>query len=908
MTMKQKLFFAAGSLLLCLLPAFIAAEEGPDSETTAELDELEEVISIGSRTKSQSISDAIVPIDLYTADVIQSINSSDLLDAIGDIVPSLDVLRFPIGDGASIIRPMNLRSLDSHHTLVLINNKRRHRSSVMRMGGFGAHGVDFSAIPAIALKSMEVLRDGATAQYGTDAIAGVINFNLATDDSGLSGSARYGEYSQGDGAELTLEGKAGFSVGSGGFLTVTAQYSDSDPTNRSEPYDIPIGTSGLTPLEATRSTLTVDGVTYYGPDAHTYTYDDAGNIVQVIRGSDGIPDDLNTRYADNYSTLGGNRAFSAPEQIWGKPWREQFNIVLNNEFPLTDGYVFYNVATYSTRNQGVGFFYRRPGVPQLFPIRLQDGSIYDPRTSLYPSGFTPQFAGHVLDMSLYSGVRNFSSETFTSDASISYGRNEIRYSIENTLNPSLGPATPTAFRPGDLINEELALNVDVTWTARIGKSIEANLAAGGEWRRDKYSIVAGDPLSYEVGPFARPDPFNFEITQAEVDHDLNDTLTTVECRLPGNERVGELCESGDPVNTAVPVGSNGFPGYPVAFATRNSRDNTAIYAESEFDVTPSWRVNFAARVENYSDFGTVAIWKAASKYTLSERSAIRGSMHTGFRAPTVGQIFTANVRTAIGPDGYPRAEGIFPSTHEASKLFGSLPLESEDSWSVAAGFVFDSSDGLDWSIDSYRIFLEDRIVLSSTFAVEDTHRAQLEALGVPGAAELAVVRFFTNDVDTLTTGIDMLVSWHSDWLGGRTNFNGNINFNSTEIRERGRFIGAETEFDLENGVPKWKAVVSATHALQFGDLMVRLRSYGPYENTLNYTLANIQDFGAEYVLDVEYSHRFSTGLGLKFGAENLLDKFPPEASIEGCCGQIYRNDSLIGWQGRLLYLRFSWSR
>ncbi len=904
---RNVLLAVVASAPLCLISGFdLEAQEEPS--TDQEMDAIEEVITIGTRRKEQSASDAAVPIDVYSAEALESINSSDLLDALGAIVPALDVQRFPIADGASIIRPMNLRSLDSHHTLVLINGKRRHRSSIMRMGGFGSHGVDFSSLPANALQSMEVLRDGAAAQYGTDAIAGVINFNLATDSSGVSGGARYSQYSWGDGAELTLDGKAGFKVGNDGFLTVVAQYSDSDPTNRSEPYDIPIGSSGMTPLEATRASLTVDGVTYYGPDAHTYTYDASGNLIQVIRGSDGIPDDLDRRFADNFSTIGGSRAFSSPEQVWGKPWREQLNLLVNSELPLTDGYVFYNTATFATRKQGVGFFYRRPGVPQLYPLRLQDGSIYDPRENLYPSGFTPQFSGHVLDMSIYSGIRNFSSAGFTSDASFSYGRNEVRYSIENTLNPSLGPDSPTSFRPGDLINEETALNVDITWMATIGNDIPAHFAVGAHWRREEYSIVEGEPSSYAVGPFGRRDPFNWEITQAEVDMDPNDSLTSIECRIPGFERIGQLCDPGDPINNTVPVGSNGFPGYPGAFATSNSRNNTAVYGEGEFDLSEQWLANVAARVEDFSDFGTVAIWKAASKYSFSPSTALRGSIHTGFRAPTVGQIFTANVRTAIAPDGSPRAEGIFPSTHGASQVFGALPLEAEDSWSVSAGFVAQQNNGVKWSVDAYRIFLEDRIVLSSTFAVGDSERAQLQALGVPGASEIAVVRFFTNDVDTLTYGLDLLASWAGDWDYGYTSISGNLNINDTEIKKRGRFIGAETKFDLENGIPQWKAVVTANHTFAQGDLMLRLRAYGPYENTLSYTLANIQSFDSEFVIDAEYSRQFASSMTLRFGVENLLDRFPPEAIVEGCCGQIYRGDSLIGWQGRLMYMKAAWTR
>ena len=292
------------------------AQDGPGAESGAP-PILEEVVTIGTRREQRAAVDTAVPVDVFSLEEIESVNSSDLVDVINTIVPSFNVSRQPISDGATFVRPASLRGLDSHHTLVLVNGRRRHRAALVQLGGFGSHGPDIGNFPSIALRSVEVLRDGAAAQYGSDAIAGVVNFNLKTADSGFDLVTRVGGYSEGDGDELTLEANAGFPLGDGGFVNLSGQFSDTGQTNRSEPYDISIGRSGQTPLEATRNQLTVDGVTYYGPDAHSYTYAADGTIVQVLPGSDGIPDDLDTRYADNFHRVGGPARLRKPRADLG---------------------------------------------------------------------------------------------------------------------------------------------------------------------------------------------------------------------------------------------------------------------------------------------------------------------------------------------------------------------------------------------------------------------------------------------------------------------------------------------------------------------------------------------------------------------------------------------------------------
>ena len=894
----------AVSALLSALCCGAAAGEQPSEGSEAPPGLVEEVVTIGTRHAPRSAIDSVVPVDVFDAEDMASVQSSDLLDVVGTIVPSFYVARYPIADGASFMRPTNLRGLDSHHALVLVDGKRRHRGAVLRLGSFGPHGVDIGGLPSIAFGGVEVLRDGAAAQYGSDAIAGVLDFKLRESASGFDVRVRRGGYSAGDGEETTVEATGGLPLGRGGFLTLSAQVAAAEATSRSEPYDLPIGGSGLTPLASTRNRLTVDGTTYYGPDALTYVYDASGNAVQILPGSDGVPDDLDTRFADNYANVGGSSPFASPVQIWGQPRRRQAMLVANAGKPLGERAELYGFASYSRKDQRSGFFYRRPGVSQLLPVRLASGAIYDPRARLYPAGFTPQFRGEVHDYAMHTGVRGDSARGLGYDFSATYGRSRIRYHLENTLNPSLGPETPTRFRPGNLVNDELALNADFTRPLAIGERL-LNFAFGAEYRNEGYAVEEGDPASYAIGPFGRRDPFNLEITQAEVDASADDALVALECRIPGFRAVGSLCPEGDPVNNALPIGSNGFPGYPPAFASDVGRQSYAAYVDLETELTPRLLGNAALRVEHFEDFGNVAIWKLAGRFRLTESLNLRASLGTGFRAPTPGQMSTTNVSTRIGGDGTPRAEGLFPATHPAAALFGALPLEAETSRSVTAGVALDLPFA--WpatlTVDCYRIDLDDRITLSSQFPVGAAEAAELVALGVPGANDIAQVRFFVNDVRTRTQGVDVVANWQ---LGGAldgASVEAAVNFNRTRMLDRGRFLFDESQYDIENGLPAMRGTLTARHAWRSFDGMLRLRWFGKHSNAQTSRLERIQHFGREAVLDAQAGWTWREAFRVQVGAENLLDAYPDEAAYETCCGMVYRRDSIMPWQGRMVYVQ-----
>ena len=908
-------------LILAVLFAAIFAVGAACAQTSSNDRRLiEEIITIGTRTRPHTATETPVPVDYFSAEAVESVNSSDLIDVVATLVPAFSLKRHAIADGGAFIRPNSLRGLDAHHTLVLVNGKRRHRGSLVRLGGFGSHGADLSGLPSYAVGSMEILRDGAAALYGSDAIAGVINFNLKESDDGFELKARYGGYEAGDGEELRVDGGAGFALGNGGFVHLSASFASVEPTSRSEAYDLAIGQSGITPYAATKVERTVDGVRYFGPDAFTYEYGENGEILQVLPVSDGVPDDLDRRFAENYHRIGGGRRFEWPAQIWGQPEREQWMLNLNAEWPLKAGFDLYSFGGYASRESTGGFFYRRPGVSQLLPVRLADGSIYDPRTSLYPSGFTPQFTGRVLDGSLATGVRGDLSARLGFDVSAAFGRNKIAYSITNTMNPSLGPETPTRFRPGDLTSRELALNADFTLDlgavsngdrhrsdgAVAGRDRhrwqgDRHLAFGFEYRVEGYEIGEGGEASYAIGPFARRDPFDLEITWEEARADPDDMFEVAECRIPGFVVMGALCPEGDPIHNALSVGSNGFPGYPSAFASDYERVSYGAYAEIESEFWDRHLLSLAVRYEDFEDFGEVGIGKLALRLALSDAINVRSSLGTGFRAPTPGQISTTNVSTRINSRGVPVAQGVFPSNHPASMLFGSKPLDAEDSWSMTVGVGVDLASGVSLTLDYYRIELENRIVLSSVFTLDDEDRRALEGFGVTGASDIAELRFFTNDVDTRTAGFDLVASYDFDSRMGHTTLRAAVNHNRTWILERGRFVAVETEFDLEHALPVVRGNLTVTHAWRMLELMLRARYYGKHRNAATGSLRQIQRFTGETMVDANLDMNLGERWSLRLGAENLFDTYPQRARYETCCGIVYTRDSVVPWQGRMVY-------
>lgn len=914
------LAITTGALAIGTLPGVASAQQEAGAD-----EPLEEIVTIGTRREGRTAVDTAVPIDVFGQEELDSVASDDMLDIVKTLVPSFQVGRLPLNDGASFIRPPTLRGLDSDKTLVLVNGKRRHRSALVRLGGFGSHGPDLATIPSIAIRSVEVLRDGAAAQYGSDAIAGVMNFNLKNAAEGGEVRVQAGQYSTGEKAEEYLAAlNFGIPLGNNGFINTSMELSDAQPTSRGLPYEITIEQSGLTPQESAlvettadifdwQGNLLFDDQPRWGPDALTEIWSPTGELLSLIEGSDGIPDDRDTRYRDNicYAEIGQGNCLT---QIWGMPDRDAIRAFVNAGYDLSPTMQLFAWANYSDSNSNTGFFHRRPGVSQLQILRLPDGSIYNPRDR-YPAGFTPRFFGNVIDWSFTGGIRGEWDNGMSYDFSGRTGYNEVRYDIRNTMNPSMGPASPREFHPGNLVNEETEFNADFSIPLDILFDNGVNVAFGAAFRDESYDIEQGDPASFEIGPYAGVDPWNFEITDDEVTDGENSNWLgpnqAAGCYIPGHQGTpyfgaGASCPEGDPIYSVTPVGSNGFPGYGPTFTSQYDRDSWAVYFDLESDITDAFLVNVAGRYEDYSDFGDNFSWKVAARYLFGDTLTVRGSVGTGFRAPTGGQISTVNVSTRIADDGSPVAEGIFPPGGDIASVFGGQPLDAETSNQATLGFAWTPVENLTLTLDYYFIELEDRIVLSSDFTVGPEELAELIALGVPGAETIAQVSFFANDVTSETSGIDLVVNYNWDWTAGNTSLSFAGNWNETEITDPGQYLNAETVFDEENDLPQFRANVTLRHVWQ-DDITFTLRAnhYGESENVGNSTFdPPPEKFSAITQFDMDVTWDLLDKYRLTIGGNNIFDELPDEANgPDFCCGQNYRTSDPADWMGPFWYVR-----
>ena len=934
-------WLAITSVLLALgsLPTSVSAQGADEA--------VEEIVTIGTRRAGRTALDTAVPIDVFNQEDLDSVSSSDMLDIIKTLVPSFNVGRVPIGDGATMIRPPQLRGLDADKTLVLINGKRRHRAALVNLGGFGAHGPDLATIPSIALRSIEVLRDGASALYGSDAIAGVMNFNLRNSAEGGEIRMQHGWYSDtaggpgglGIGKRGSLEGQGGekdykvqmnfgMPLTEDGFINVSSELYSAQGTSRGGRYEfaIPGSKIGNRPSEAADmdgAMFDHDGIASTpkvfraGPDALTHVYETTttganpqGTLLTIRNTGDGIPDDPDYRYRDNIcnAEIG---AGDCNEMTWGEPVRDGIRVFVNSGITLSDSSEAYAWFNYSDTNADGSFYHRRPGIAQFKLSRDETGRIHNPRDQ-YPGGFTPRFHGNVIDEGMTAGIRG-DMDGWNYDFSTRYGENEIRYILDNTRNPSMGAASPSKFRPGNLINDEFAINMDFSKEFDLGGANPTNVAFGLEWREEGYTIEAGDKPSWTVGPYAGADPHNFDVTAAEAA--LAGETRAAGCYIPGLVATpGTQCDSADPIFNSLPVGSNGFPGYDPAYTGTYSRDSVGAYVDIETDITDEFLVNVAGRYEDFSDFGDNFSAKIASRYTVSDVMTVRASAGTGFRAPTPGQISTKNVSTRIDPNGEPVAEGIFPATNPLVKELGALPLDAETSTQFTLGLSATPSDNLVITLDYYFVELEDRIVLSSDFPITAAVKASLDAKGIPYQSDIAQVSYFTNDLTTETSGVDLVVTYNMDWSGGNTVLSMAGNWNDTEIKDRVNrgttaapvyFVNDESKYDNENGDPSYRMNVSARHTMN-NDVTVSLRGnlYGPYKNAANSTLASIQEYGRVMQWDTDVSWDLSEMYRLTFGINNIFDAMPDLDTIgETCCGRTYRSDSVQDWQGTYYYVR-----
>ncbi|WP_231759288.1 TonB-dependent receptor plug domain-containing protein [Microbulbifer elongatus] len=844
--MKQSLM--QKKVLSCAVVAIIASGvTAPSAPVFAE--EIEEVAVTGVRGKPRSVSDSPVPVDVFGSEALESVSYTDTNDVMKTLVPSYTVNRQPISDGGTFIRPAQLRGMPTDKTLVLVNSKRRHRAALVQIGGSGTQGPDIATIPSSALKSVEVLRDGAAAQYGSDAIAGVINFILKDNSDGGSLSVRAGEYSEGDGFQSTATANVGLPIGSDGFFSLSGEVSQSDFTSRSEQY-----------CES-----------WFCVTEQTPEFIEA---------------------AENASLEGD------VVQPWGQPNSEGARVFFNAGYDLGGGKEVYAFGNYSESSADGGFYYRYPGNGTIEDLREADGSIYTPLEK-FPGGFTPRFAGDVTDYSLVSGLKGEMLNGVLYDFSARYGYSDIEYTLSNTINPSLGPDSPTAFKPGTLANEEIQLQADFSKELDWGMSAPVVAAFGVSYMDESYELSGGDEASYAAGPYATQDPWDFcdGGMPTAAGQSVIDAGSSLNC-----------ADDNDPVYTVVGVGSNGFPGYSPEYSGSYARDSYAVYGDLSTDITDRLFAQAALRFEDYSDFDSELVGKLAMQYDLTENIGLRSSLGTGFRAPTPGQQGTTNVSTRL-PEGFPVATGLFPASSSVAQALGAEALKPETSTNFTLGFTADF-DNLSMTVDFYRIDVDDRTYAISTLPVaasQDDPAAYANYLalvdaGVVGAESIGGVFYFTNAFDTRTQGVDVVATYPLAWSDSSvTNLTASFNYNKSEFAsDPSAYLNEEDEFDFEHFQPELRGALTAMQDVGPVSLMARANWYGSYEN---FNAGEVQKYDPVVQVDVEGRYHITDATNMSVGGRNIFDTYPEKDLLgDECCGAIYMAGTVVDWQGSFYYM------
>ncbi len=773
------LIFSAG------VPAF-AQQAAPD--------DIASLLVTGTYIKNRRTVDSESPVDILSSRELQSTGSTELATVLGRLLPSLNFPRPSGADASDAVRPAQLRGLSPDQVLVLVNGKRRHTSAVVNVNGTQGRGsapVDLNAIPLSAIDHVEVLRDGAAAQYGSDAIAGVINIILKKGADGGDVSASIGQYQLHDGRQTSLLGSTGFGLGSQGWVRLSLEADDRNSTNRA------------------------------GPDLRNPAEPRYGQI--------------NQRFGDPDSTP-----------------RSAF---VNSEYRLSEAVDAYAFAGFSTRDTSAAATWRT----------ALNGTA--PRTPIYPQGFLPLENSTTRDESLVIGLRG-ELGAWRWDLSLNQGSNNFRLDLDNTVNQDLGAVSPTHFHAGNLDNVQTVLNADFAREFAVdGLSSPLTLAVGAEARRERYEIDAGDAASY----------------------------------------------SGS--------GAQGFSGFRPVNAGSNSRHNSSIYANVETNVNEQFSVSGALRHERYSDFGNTTSAKAAARYSFSEAVALRATISSGFRAPSLAQQFytitTTNFSVVNGVNT-PIETGTFAVNSAAALALGAKPLKAEKAHNYSIGLQLQPNAAWTTTVDLYRVDLNDRVFLSANMTLPDALKGTLAAQGTPvGAA-----RYFTNAVDTSTTGIDIVSTYRLklDAVGRldltlaynhNENTVENVATNPDVLTKNGLLLIDRQSINRATvGSPRDKFSLASDYGIGSWNARAVATRYGSFKVPQNNATLD-QVYSPQWVLDLSATYRLASNVRITAGADNATNRYPDQVTSAGNLnnGGInpYSGFAPNGFNGRFYYLKAAYA-
>ncbi|UAK26247.1 TonB-dependent receptor plug domain-containing protein [Sphingomonas nostoxanthinifaciens] len=853
----------------------------PASATPAATADTGEVVVIGTRRTDRTLVNSASPVDVISSAELQAQPAANMLDSIKNIIPSFFVAQNTIADASSFVRSPSLRGLPGDEVLVMLNGKRFNRSALVQVysGGdtglsYGAQSSDLSAIPSIAIGNLQVLRDGATAQYGSDAIAGVLNFGLRK-DAGFELQGRWGQYYPSDGDSRQIAGDVGVKLGERGFVNVAAEYDNDLGTSRGK----------TRPTAATLATL-------------------------------------------NPSLASQIPNYPGPAQIWGTSPSHGWKVLVNSGYEVTPNSEIYFIGNAARTHTDESFNYRPPiTVAGLVtntgsgtstatnsrngsyaPVYLtpcpagnatcpSGGYVLDGNTfsaaNLYPAGFTPRFVGVTKQLYGTAGYKGKLDNGLTWDLSSSLSRNTLSLSMYDSISPSYGPQTQTRFNFGDLIQKELDVNLDLTYPLQVGLASPITLSGGGEFRRETYKATAGDLQSYGAGPYASQALYSLVSPGVYV-------------------RNGSASQS---------PAASGYGGTSPQSAGQWSQRSFAFYGGAEADIIESLTVGLAGRYEHYSNFGSAEVGKANAIWKATPWLSIRGTVGTGFHAPSPGQSHDSILTTNF-ISGNQVQTGTYPVDNPISQYYGAKPLKPEKSTNWGAGVVLQPVSRATLTIDYYNIKVRNRIFISQPFSVTAADVLANSGLAAVGAG--GNVSYFTNGLDTLTRGIDVVGSYRMPFAGGTLNWTLAYNYNkSTVSKSDPNVISTAQIIDVKRLAPNHRANVAATWSGSGFTINARENFYGSWINAVDYptvkdaagnTIAG-QTFGSRFTSDLDVSYTFHEHFTLTLGGNNLFNTHPekiaattynPIYALTGSTsdGQVYpRNGGPFGFNGGFYYVR-----
>ncbi|GAA4713880.1 TonB-dependent receptor [Sphingomonas lutea] len=907
-----------------------AAPAGPAPTVPQAVNE-DTIIVTGTRSSNRTVADSPVPVDVIGADAIAHTGATETNKILNQLVPSFNFPQPSVNDGSDSVKPATLRGLSPDQVLVLVNGKRRHVAALININGTvgrGSAAVDMNLIPGMAINRVEVLRDGAAAQYGSDAIAGVINIQLKNARQGGSASLTYGKYittledvDDVTGLALNGAGQPFLDPNDIGTPTTTSRYFVAETDGERKARDgsqvtfaanlgLPIGSTGY---------VNLTGELQRKSAVNRAGYDLRPNFTFGVTNATTVFD---PRELD----------FNRLQFKYGEPKAKSYNLFLNAGIDVSPDWEAYAFASHGHRNSTSAANWRQyiaaanRDFSVLAPNQVPNAGNFVPLTD---EGFLPLIETDLDDYAATIGLRG-AIAGWKADFSAGYGHNRFDYDLHDTLNTSLGPDSPRDFDAGGLRYGQWLFNADFSREFAIGTAKPLTVAVGAEHRRERFKIRPGEEASYVAGPLFRAAVPNTTLANCDALGGRFGSLAPTTCDFPGR---------------GAGAGAQGFPGIPAASETNEGRHSWGVYAELDTDPIEGVTTTLAARFEDYSDFGTTLNGKFAARWEFIPNYAVRGAISNGFRAPSLHQQYFTTFSTNF-VNGIPVDIATLAVGSPAAAALGAQPLKPEKSVNFSLGATANPVPGLTITADWYSIKIKDRIVFSEILGVNGTGNvaatgtavtALLQSLGFP---QVGAGRFFLNGIDTRTRGLDIVAAYNWRTNGfGRWNLSAAYNRNKTKITDRAPppgalstipnliLFGRTESLRFTYGQPRDKIVLSADGDLGRFGVTARTTRYGkvvspsaslppaPNQFDVNTFLPDDIRLGRKWITDLELRWKPGGGAELALGSNNLFDVYPdrspfgirPDGGVYPV-NQIYfpySTFSPFGFNGRFIYGRAS---